>query len=487
MNDLGSFIISGFNGIEFNRELEHKILIDKIGGLIFFSRNIASLPQVKNLINNCRKARASISETPLIIAVDHEGAPVHRFGSLIDEIPSQAAVAKSGMKYHAVSLWQSAAKKLSSLGFNVNFAPVLDIGGWEKFSAIGIRSFGCEKETAADFGAEFIEAMKRGSISCFAKHFPGLGKTGVDSHSSLPVISTGRDRLLAEDISVFGSLIRRGCIDGILLAHALYPHLDRKFPASMSRKIISGLLYEKLNFRGITITDDIDMMAIRKNYEIPYFAEKSVEAGSHFILACHNKTAIQKIFAGLSRIRPGIIENRLSDISRWKKTVLAGNKAQSPAVGRSSGSYAGDIAKKALTIKIKSKIKRKNYIFLCFIPQPNRDNQDILRIKKMLKTRIKEIFSPAKILFYPAKPEYKDLKKRIPIIITCNIYRDKEILRSVLALIKKVEKNCYCMAIGNPHDMDYFKSCAATGCTYSPDSHSVCGLLTILKEQGDEK
>jgi hypothetical protein len=391
------------------------------------------------------------------------------------------------MKYHAASLWQSAAKKLSSLGFNANFAPVLDIGGGEKCSAIGIRSFGREKKTAIDFGSEFMEAMKKGSISCFAKHFPGLGKTGVDSHLSLPVIGAGRDRLSAEDISVFESLIRRGCVDGIMLAHALYPRLDRKFPASMSRKIISGLLYEKLNFRGITITDDIDMLAIRKNYEIPYFAEKSVEAGSHFILACHNKSTIQKIFAGLSRIKPGIIENRLSDISRWKKTVLAGNRAQSPAAGQSSGSHAEAIAEKALTIKIKSKIKRKNYIFLCLIPQPDPGNQDILRMKKMLKTRIKEIFSSAKILFYPAKPEYKDLKKRTPVIITCNAYRDKKILRSLSSLIKTAGKNCYCMAIGNPRDMDYFKSCAATGCTYSPDSHSICGLLAMLKEKDDEK
>ncbi|MDD5645404.1 MAG: glycoside hydrolase family 3 N-terminal domain-containing protein, partial [bacterium] len=88
MRDLGGFIISGFNGTEFNRELERKILIEKVGGLIFFSRNIKSLSQIKTLIKNCREARASVSETPLITAIDYEGSPVNRFGFWADEIPS---------------------------------------------------------------------------------------------------------------------------------------------------------------------------------------------------------------------------------------------------------------------------------------------------------------------------------------------------------------------------------------------------------------
>lgn len=328
MSDLGDFIISGFKGTEFNRELERRILVDKIGGLIFFSRNIASRRQVKDLIKSCMAARASVSKTPLIIAVDHEGAPVHRFGSLVDELPSHAAFAKSKLKRYAAPLWQSAAEDIASLGFNVNFAPVLDVGAKGKPSAMGIRSFGCEKKTAVGFGAEFIKGMRRGGISCFAKHFPGLGKTGTDSHFSLPVIGESRRKLLDEDVSVFKSLIKRELIDGILLAHAVYPRLDIKFPASMSRKIITGLLYGKLEFRGVAVTDDIDMLAIRKNYETGYFARKSIEAGAHFILACHNKSPIQEIFAGLALIKQQTVESRLKDIRGWKENILSRKKPQ---------------------------------------------------------------------------------------------------------------------------------------------------------------
>ncbi|MBN2190815.1 MAG: hypothetical protein JW728_06380 [Candidatus Aureabacteria bacterium] len=487
MSEFGDFIISGFKGTEFNRELERRLLVDKIGGLIFFSRNIASRRQVKNLINSCRAARDSVSKTPLIMAVDHEGAPVHRFGSLVDELPSHAAFAKSKLKRYAAPLWQGAAEDLASLGFNANFAPVLDVGRKGKSSAMGIRSFGCEKKDAIGFGAEFMEGMRRGRISCFAKHFPGLGKTGTDSHFSLPVIGESRRKLLDEDAGVFKSLIKRELVDGILLAHAVYPRLDMKFPASMSRKIITGLLYGKLKFNGVAVTDDIDMLAIRKNYETGYFARKSVEAGAHFILACHNKSPIQKIFAGLAGIKPETLESRLRSIRSWKENILSRKKPQRPGAARRAGDYAWKIAGEAASIKIKNKIGRKNHIFLCFIPQAVRGDRDILRIKKMLKTRIDKTFPGAGTVFYPAAPAREDLEKKTPVIITYNAYKDKKMLGSVMSAIEAAGKNCYCLAVADPVDSDYFDSCAGAGCSYSPDIRSVSELLRMLKEKENEK
>ncbi|MDD5645375.1 MAG: glycoside hydrolase family 3 N-terminal domain-containing protein, partial [bacterium] len=409
-------------------------------------------------------------------------------GFWADEIPSQTAFAKSGMKHRAELLWRAAAGNLTSMGFNVNFAPVLDMCGKKQISNIGIRSFGSDKNLIADLGGRFIKGMREGGIACFAKHFPGLGKTPVDSHFSIPIINTTRDRLLKDDIHIFKSLIRKGMPDGILSAHALYPDLDTVFPASISGKIISGILYEKLKFKGIAITDDMDMAAIKKTYDTSYFARKSVEAGSHLILACHNKSPIHKILSGLSKIKSETAEKRLKDIDTWKQKVLVPDKrcGNVSLFHKFPSGHIRSIARKTVEITVRNKIKGENYIFLCFVRGHNRGAARIRGTDKMLYTVIKKTFRNAKILFYPQKPDRDELTKNIPVIITANAYKDAGMAKSLSEIIRAAGKNCFCFAIEDPYDTAYFSSCAVTGRTYSPDRYSVSEILGILKEKRNE-
>jgi beta-N-acetylhexosaminidase len=181
------------------------------------------------------------------------------------------------------------ARELKDVGINMNFAPVLDVvpEGFDS-SVLADRVFGSSPELVADLGNAVIETLQGNGVAATAKHFPGIGRTVVDSHIDLPFLDTKGDILKASDLVPFQSAIDTG-VEAVMLSHIVYNDLDSTWPAGLSSVIAKDLLRGDMGFTGVTVTDDLDMGAIDKNFDVHSFAHRICEAEIDIALICHDR------------------------------------------------------------------------------------------------------------------------------------------------------------------------------------------------------
>ncbi len=271
---IGQLTIVGFEGVDPSEEVLNLIEEFGIGGVILFKRNIEDPTQIRELIKLLQKS----SKIPLFIAIDHEGGRISRLDKPFTKFPSAAIISSLEEAY---SIGKTMGKELKDVGINMNLAPVLDINN-NPNSPIGDRSFGNDPQKVAVFGNSMINGMKDMGIIPVAKHFPGYGSISIDPHLELPYRNLNR-----ENISPFKYVIENG-VEAIMTAHVIYKDIDVSMPATMSKNIIDGILRKELGFRGLVITDDLEMGAISKNFPIEEVAIKGIEAGNDILLICHS-------------------------------------------------------------------------------------------------------------------------------------------------------------------------------------------------------
>ena len=198
--------------------------------------------------------------------------------------------------------------EMKAYGFNLNFAPVLDIFSNPKNTVIGDRAPGTTPETVSEIGIALMEGLRDGGIIPVIKHFPGHGDTVMDSHIDLPSIDHGWDRLENFELVPFRKAIEAGA-DIVMVAHIVFPSImDEKLPASLSREMITGVLRERFNFDGVIISDDMDMGAIQKHYSMEEAAVKAVLAGTDIVSVCHSHERQKKAYeAILNAVEDGTI------------------------------------------------------------------------------------------------------------------------------------------------------------------------------------
>ena len=194
-------------------------------------------------------------------------------------------------------------EELNIFGFNMDFAPVLDINSNPK-PVIGDRSFGADPALVSKLGLATMRGLKAENIISVVKHFPGHGDTAVDSHIGLPRVAHDLKRLESFELEPFNKAIQND-VDGIMIAHILLPQIDQDNPATLSKTIISDILRDKMNYTGVVITDDMTMGAITKNYEIGEAAIQSVKAGSDIILVCHEYKNQVRVINALTDVKSG--------------------------------------------------------------------------------------------------------------------------------------------------------------------------------------
>lgn len=199
-------------------------------------------------------------------------------------------------------------------GFNMDFAPVLDINSNPKNPVIGDRAFGSELEIVRDLGIETMKGIQSGGIISVIKHFPGHGDTSVDSHIGLPTVEHDIERLNSLELVPFRDAIKDGA-DTVMVAHILLSKIDPDYPSSLSKTVITGILREKLGFKGVVISDDMTMGAIVENYEIGNAAIKAINAGSDIVLVAHGyDNSLAVINSIKEAVTNGIIsEERLNE------------------------------------------------------------------------------------------------------------------------------------------------------------------------------
>ncbi len=282
---IGQMITVGIDGTEINEQTKKLIIDKKVGGVILFKNNIIDHNQLLELINNLKDTNSK-NKVPLFISVDEEGGRVSRLPKEIKKLPSKQTIGRINDKELACKIGETIGYSLKSFGFNMDFAPVLDINSNDKNIVIGDRSFSSNKEIVSTLGVNEIKGFKSSGVIPVAKHFPGHGDTAVDSHYGLPIIDKTLEELKSLELVPFKRAINEN-VPCIMISHIMLSQIDDINPSSMSRTLINDILRKDLNFDGVIVTDDMTMGAITNNYDISKACIKSINAGADLLLVCY--------------------------------------------------------------------------------------------------------------------------------------------------------------------------------------------------------
>jgi len=317
---VGRLLLVGFEGRDMV-ELEELISSVRPAGLIFFARNYpeeGGPAALGRLIERARSLSEALSGWRLLVAIDHEGGPVQRLPAPYTRLP--AARACPDLE-EAGRLAETGARELAATGFNFNLAPVLDVpDGLEAF--IGERGFSDDPGRVADWAKIILAAYGRAGLLGAAKHFPGLGPARLDPHREMPVISASAERLLEVDLKPYRELLPD--LDAVMTSHVLYPALDPKRPATLS-PVVTELLKGEMGFAGALLTDDLEMGALTRNYDLGQAAVSAVSAGHDLVLVCRRRANIEKVRQAIAEaVRGGVLaESRLADACRRTENLTA--------------------------------------------------------------------------------------------------------------------------------------------------------------------
>ena len=281
------------------------------GGVIFFGYNLSTNPKkTKNYIKQLQKLSLKNSQIPLFISIDQEGGRVKRIGKGTTQFPGNMALGVTNNRKLTYQAAKIVAIQLRKLGVNMNLAPVLDINNNPDNPVINTRSFGSDPQIVAQLGVAYINGLQDGKCLAVGKHFPGHGNTNQDSHQTLPMVSFDLARLNKIELLPFKKAIKEG-VSAIMTAHIAYPLIhakNPKLPATCSKLFLTDILQKKIGFKGLIITDDLEMKAISKD-DVGQAALKSVLAGSDLLLLSSFSQNTSKIIATL---KEGVKNKKLS-------------------------------------------------------------------------------------------------------------------------------------------------------------------------------
>lgn len=276
---LGQKLIFGFHGETLPEEFIRLLREYKIGNVILFLRNVSSAEQLRKLCAEIQSIIRAETGYPAFIVIDQEGGMVSRLPQDAVNVPGAMALAATADPENARRASEITIRQLRGLGPNFNMAPVLDVNSNPQNPVIGVRSYGDSADAVAEFGAAAILPYENSGILCCGKHFPGHGDTAVDSHLGLPRVDKTLEALERTELVPFRRAVRAG-MPAVMISHVLFPKLEeREVPCSMSRRIVTGLLKEKLGYNGLILTDCMEMGAIRDYYGTPEGTVAAIQAG----------------------------------------------------------------------------------------------------------------------------------------------------------------------------------------------------------------
>jgi len=294
----GQRMMVGFDGKEFNEDLKYLIGKMHIGGLILFSRNLGTPDQIRNLCSDCQSLAAECNQPPLFIAIDQEGGVVARLKPPFTQFPGNPSISSLGDAVHFAVV---TAKELMASGINMNMAPVMDLSPEGIRSIMAERSFGADPFFVSRMGTAVIDLMQEKGIMAVAKHFPGIGRTVVDSHMELPDLDTTMADLEKTDLIPFKAAIDHQ-VAGIMLSHIRYTEIDPHHPASISPEITTNMLRKQLGYNGVVMTDDLDMGAIKQFQTIEPVMAHLLESDVDIAMICHKGPDIQTAYDTILRL-----------------------------------------------------------------------------------------------------------------------------------------------------------------------------------------
>ena len=308
---IGQMLIMGLEDKE-QKGIDNIIKKLKIGGIIIYKKNYNNYEQMLGLINNIKEMNVE-NKIPITISVDQEGGRVNRMPPEILNLKSATKFANSKDVELVKETGNIIGKMLNKTGISMDYAPILDIRRFEEKHAIGDRCYGENKEDVEKYAIEVMKQLQQNNVISVIKHFPGHGLTKKDSHFRIPKIKEKIEQLQKEDMQPFEVAIKNGA-DAIMVGHLIIKDVDKKYPASLSKKVIQKYLIEKYNYNGLIITDDMKMMAIRLHYNMKKAVKRAILAGNDIVMMGLSYKKVDKIIKYIiSQIKKGkISEERIN-------------------------------------------------------------------------------------------------------------------------------------------------------------------------------
>lgn len=311
------FLCIGFSGPSLPAE-SASLLRGGVRSVIHFARNYENLKQMSDLNASIRDAAGA----PVLVTVDQEGGRVQRFRDAhFADLPSGRELGTAGPDAaHAAG--RATALAIRAAGFNMNLAPVLDVDTNASNPVIGSRAFSHDPARVASCALAYAAGLHAGGVLACGKHFPGHGDTSVDSHLDLPRLPHSMERLERVELVPFRAAVQAD-IDAIMISHVLFEALDTEVPATLSRLIVTGLLRERMGFKGLVLTDDFEMQAITDRFELGEVSVRAIEAGCDVVLVCHRLDRQRHILEAIAAaIRTGRITPERVEQSRKRLDLV---------------------------------------------------------------------------------------------------------------------------------------------------------------------
>lgn len=279
---LGKCFFIGFAGLEVPPSIAKFIRENSIGGVSLFANNYESPAQVAELINSLQALRPA-EDPPLAIAVDHEGGKVQRFRKPFTHFPEPRVIGDEDSPKLAFDCAQIQAKELKAVGVNVTYAPLADIHTNPANPVIGRRAFGDTEERVSKMVSAYVRGYLTAGVQPVVKHFPGHGDTSKDSHFHLPKVDTPLETLMRREFRPFLKAFKAHCAL-VMTAHIVVESVDPGVPATLSKKILRDILRGELRYRGLVISDDMEMKAIADHFGEDDAPLRALEAGCDILL-----------------------------------------------------------------------------------------------------------------------------------------------------------------------------------------------------------
>jgi len=305
-------------------------------GVILFARNIQSAHQAWQLLRDCQKC----VDTPLFTCVDLEGGTVDRFRDVLGATPAAAEVFATHDPRLFCKHGEVIGENCRALGFNVDFAPVLDLAFEASRSVMTSRAVSANPKHTAAYVREFLSGLRQARVLGCGKHFPGLGEGKLDSHHELPVIEKSMKRLWDEDVVPYRMLAKQ--LPMVMVSHAAYPRVTKtNTPASLSKLWITDVLRKRIAYRGLIVSDDLEMGGVLSAAPVGQAAVEFVRAGGDLCLVCHREDYMLEAYEALVRAaeRDKLSAKRVAESRRrvlackkkWKKELRMGKAPSSAA------------------------------------------------------------------------------------------------------------------------------------------------------------
>ena len=326
-SQVGQLIICGFDGTEFTPQLCNRLSVMQPGGIILFKRNLVSPEQTHSLLRESQRAVA----IPMFLCVDMEGGVVDRLRDMIAPVPPVSQVAATGVRKLYRDHGRLLGAEVRALGFNVDFAPVLDLGLPASSKVLSSRTVSASPKDTIEYAKELLQGLKDCHVLGSGKHFPGLGGSNLDSHVDLPTVDRSWKQLWEEDLLPYRKL--KAQMPFVMVAHCAYPAVTKdRAPASISKKWLTDILRKKIGYRGIILSDDLDMGGVLAAASIEDAAVACIRAGADSFLVCQKEESVERAYEAV--LREAERDRRFRALVETAAKRIIGIKKRSPALKR---------------------------------------------------------------------------------------------------------------------------------------------------------